>query len=633
MVFLESISWHEGELAMHKRTGVGTRHENPTDPFLTPSAANMIQRYPMMAMGTLDDDDRLWCTVWSSDQVPIARLGTESILEVHTTVDASFDPVIRAIFEGKDNGDIRQVEGDGRLMAGLSIHLEERARVKFAGRVVAGAITASEASKDRGENKKDRGENKNDSNRGKVGEVDLVVNIEQSLSNCPKYINRKHVVAATPEPRLISSSARLTQKAVNLLHNADLFFIASAHNHDDMDVNYRGGSPGFVRVQQPADPDGSSTIVWPEYSGNNFYQTLGNLEVTPHAGLVIPDFDTGDVLYITGDTRILVGAAARKVIAKSTLAVSLQVRAARFVENGMPLRGRLMTDRSKGRSPYNPRIRYLTSERTEVFGEIAGHGPPTTAKLVRKTRLTPTITRYCFALADPSVFGPWKPGQYVAMDFSSELDMGYAHMREDDPTSLNDDYIRTITVSSVPGSLGVQGEEFEVTIREVGNVTRWLARQSEGTCEVGVRGFGGDFSFEPSKRNAFIAAGIGITPLLGQMKSIAPGELKVCWSLAIRDVGLAIDVFAQYPELKDSVAVFLTGAKALLGREEQKDKANMKTLTDIGVEVQNRRVEKGDLTPWLTEVDNWYICTKPTMRKQVQEWILGATIIYESFDY
>ncbi|OCT48502.1 oxidoreductase, FAD-binding family protein [Cladophialophora carrionii] len=623
MAFFQAAPWHEGEVAIHKRTRV-SGYDNPTTPFLAPRYGNWIQRYPLMAIGTLDDDDRPWCTVWGSDQLPIAQPVAQSVMGVRTTVDASFDPVVQAIYQGKDDGEVIRAEGKARLMAGLSIHLEERSRVKLAGQVIAGALTANELNGA-------RPDFTDDVKHGKSGELQLVVKIDQSLGNCPKYLNKKHIVAHTPEPRLVSSSTHLSQKAIDLIHNADLFFIASAHKHEDMDCNHRGGPPGFIRVTQPDNPDESSTIVWPEYSGNNLYQTLGNLEATPHAGLVIPDFETGDVLYVTGDTETLVGAAASKVIAKSNLAVSLKITGARFVENGLPFRGEFTNDAWQGRSPYNPRIRYLTTEKTDGFGTTPGDSVSTTAKLLKKTKLTPTITRYRFALTDPAVFGPWKPGQYVAMDLSAELDMGYSHMRDDDPTSLNDDFIRTFTVSSIPQSLGLHGEEFEVTVRNVGHVTGWLEWQREGMCEVGIRGFGGEFIFEPNKRNAFVAAGIGITPLLGQMGSIDLETFKMCWSVGIRDVGLPLDILTQYPKLKDSeTTIFLTGDESVLAAGE---KAKLQQLIDTGVKIQRRRMIKDDLTRWESQVDNWYLCTAPAMRKEVQDWLPGVVINFENFDY
>ncbi|KIV83250.1 hypothetical protein PV11_05295 [Exophiala sideris] len=620
MAFYQASSWHEGENAIHKRTHVDYREDNPTLPSLYPRAAQQVSRYPLMAFGTLDENDQPWCTVWGSGEPPIAQQVAQSVVGIRATVDASFDPVVQAIFRGKNDGEVLREEGEGRLMSGLSISLEERGRVKLAGRIIAGALNASAVPED--------------SAQSQSGEMQLVAKINQTLPNCPKYLNKKQIVSSTPDPKLLSTSPYLIERAVEIIRKADLFFLSSAHKHEDMDCNHRGGPPGFLRVQQPEDPDEGSTIVWPEYSGNNLYQTLGNLETTPRAGLCIPDFETGDVLYVTGDTETLVGAEASHVIAKSNLAVRLTVTAARLVENGLPFRGILMNDVSQGRSPYNPRVRYLASERRDAFDKEPGDKPPTTAQLIRKTRLTPTITRYRFALSDPAVFGPWKPGQYVAMDLADELDMGYSHMRDDDPTSINDDYIRTFTVSSIPNSLGDHGEELEITVRRVGNVTRWLEHQREGMCEVGIRGFAGEFSFDQSanKRVGFVAAGIGITPLLGQMDILDLSRLKVWWSVGIRDVGLPLDILTQYPALKDSLTIYLTGSQSLLD-EDEKGKTNLQKLVDTGVKIERRRLHQSDLIGAEADVDNWYLCTAPAMRKQIQDWLPGKSVVFENFDY
>jgi NAD(P)H-flavin reductase len=621
MAFFQASEWHEGEKAIHKRAHVNFREDNPTSPFLTPMAAYQISRYPLMAIGTLDDDDRPWCTLWGSGEPPLSQPVAQSVIAIKTDVDATFDPVVQTIWKGKDDGEIVREEGEGRLISGLSIHLEERGRVKLAGRLIAGALSADQGSLEQ-------------SNKGKSGSIQLVAKIEQSLGNCPKYLNKKVITSSTPKPVLLSDSPHLPQEALDLIEKADMFFVASAHEHEDMDANHRGGPQGFIRIEQPENPDEASTLVWPEYSGNNLYQTLGNLEATPRAGLVIPDFETGDVLYLTGNTKILVGAEASQVIAKTNLAVSLKITAARLVQNGLPFRGTPVGDATNGRSPYNPRIRHLASEKRDPLGKTPGEDAPVTAQLLKKTKLTPTITRYRYALADPAVLGPWKPGQYVTMDFSKEMDMGYSHMRDDDPTSLNDDYLRTFTVSSVPNSLGVHGEEFEITLRKVGSVTKWLEWQREGMAEVGIRGFGGEFSFnqEHDNRIGFVAAGIGITPLLGQMGDLDVSRVHILWSLGIKDVGLALDLFTQYPSLKDSVTVFLTGDSALLGNNKN-EKLKLQKLIDLGSHIERRRLERDDLTKVDASVDQWYLCTAPALRKIVQGWLPGKSIVYENFDY
>jgi hypothetical protein len=194
-----------------------------------------------------------------------------------------------------------------------------------------------------------------------------------------------------------------------------------------MDTNHRGGPPGFVRVLSN-DEDGL-TLVYPEYSGNRLYQTLGNLNTTPRAGLVFSDFNTGDVLYVTGTTEILIGKAATDLITHTNLAVKIKVNAARFVSDGLAFRG------NEGEySPYNPTVRYLSTEKAHG---ILGNEKQIYAKLIDKKTITPTVGRFRFHMADPKKATLWKPGQYVALSFQDELGIGYSHMKDDDPKSKN----------------------------------------------------------------------------------------------------------------------------------------------------------------------------------------------------
>lgn len=49
--------------------------------------------------------------------------------------------------------------------------------------------------------------------------------------------------------------------------------------------------------------DGWLTI--PDFVGNRFFNTLGNIALNPHAGLVFPDFSTGGLLQMTGAAELL----------------------------------------------------------------------------------------------------------------------------------------------------------------------------------------------------------------------------------------------------------------------------------------------------------------------------------------
>ncbi len=69
---------------------------------------------------------------------------------------------------------------------------------------------------------------------------------------------------------------RLSAEDGALIARADTFFLGTVHPHRGADASHRGGTPGFVRV------DGSQ-LWWPDYPGNNMFNSLGNLAVDDSA--------------------------------------------------------------------------------------------------------------------------------------------------------------------------------------------------------------------------------------------------------------------------------------------------------------------------------------------------------------
>lgn len=625
-MFAEAMPFHDGEEEMHKLMHVDV-HGNPTVSALSMQLAVMLQRAPLLAVGCLDKDGNPWSTLWGGQKGFAASLGG-NMMGVRTAVDGKYDPVVETLLGGDErpDGEVVREEGKGRMVGGLAIDLEARKRVKLYGRLVAGAISRSlptEQSTREDQQQNDvSSANTPSTDDAATGEVQLVVHIEQSLGNCPKYLNKYSISPATPSPTLLSSSKQLTQEGLDLIERNDLFFITSSRADQDMDTNHRGGPRGFVRVF--SNKESGAEIVYPEYSGNRLYQTLGNLQVTSKAGLVFPDLETGNVLYVTGTTQILIGKEASDIIPHSNLAVKVKVTAARLVQSGLPLRGQ-----PGETSPYNPNVRLLASE-----GNIAAKfgGPRNTAKLIGKERITATIWRYRFAITNPKRYGA---GQWVALDFSHELDIGYSHMRDDDPSSLNDDFVRTFTISSTPKSAsGPDDEEFEITVRLHGPVTAFLmSRQATMDLEVPILGFGGDFKIQAaSVKDAIIpmvAGGVGITPLLGQLSAIDVERLRLFWTLRLGDIGFAKDTFDRYPGLAACTSLFITASGEGKPSEETTDAQEQ--LEDAGATVHSRRLKKEDLDAVPSET--WHICAATPLQKQLLEWLQGRTVHYESFDY
>lgn len=134
---------------------------------------------------------------------------------------------------------------------------------------------------------------------------DLVVRTEQVLGNCPKYLQLRVVSGPAAKEGTGDGSAGAVTRATalspeqrELIEAADTFFIGSLSPRHGADANHRGGMPGFVTVTGPR------TLTWPDYIGNSFYMTLGNLELYPRCGLAFPEWRGGGLLQLTGSARI-----------------------------------------------------------------------------------------------------------------------------------------------------------------------------------------------------------------------------------------------------------------------------------------------------------------------------------------
>ena len=616
MAFFQDMPWHEGEEQMHQAMRVPPGYDNPTVPTLSPQLANHLQLAPLVAIGTLDKQGRPWTTLWGGESGLARPLGG-GIIGLKTAVPGSYDPVIEELVGKEPNGEIVKEEDEGRMVSGLTIDLMTRKRVKMYGRMVAGALMKRD----------DETIDREDT----IAEVQLVVKVQQSLGNCPKYLNSKRISPARSLPELVDEKPYFSLQALELLAKADMFFLSTSNNKIDMDTNHRGGPPGFIRVA--SNDESGAVICWPEYSGNRLYQTLGNLQVNPVCGICVPDFETGNLLYLTGRTEVLLSKDANAYLPRSNLAVRLTVTSSRFVANALPFRGE-----ETQRSPYNPVIRYLATETHHTHAQDTALQQAT---LLSQIPLTPTISRFRFALENTRP--AYTPGQYVTLDFSEHLDIGYSHMRDDDPRSLNDDFVRTFTVSSPPGDgmpntvRRLKDDEFEITMRNVGVVTGFLFKQqgSEGAArrggglEVGVKGFGGEFEVKQEEGKeggtvAFVAAGVGITPLLPSLGRLEYDRLKVLWTVRAADVGLVRDVVRQHPDLKTSLFLLVTSFSSNEGEAVEE-------LKGQGVDVQLRRLRREDL---LREgVSKYFLCTAVPMRKQLEQWLQGKDIVFEDFNF
>jgi predicted pyridoxine 5'-phosphate oxidase superfamily flavin-nucleotide-binding protein len=180
------------------------------------------------------------------------------------------------------------------------------------------------------------------------GRVDSVreggfgVHVEHSFGNCPKYIQPREALYQ-PRPAAAAAPERMTvldEAAAALIAGADTFFIATAHPQAGqgaspafgVDVSHRGGPPGFVQVEAVA-----STLTVPDYVGNFFFNTLGNLQVEPRCGLLFLDFGSGDALYVAARATIVTRANEVQRFAGAQRLLQLEVDSAMRVLGVVPL--------------------------------------------------------------------------------------------------------------------------------------------------------------------------------------------------------------------------------------------------------------------------------------------------------
>jgi predicted pyridoxine 5'-phosphate oxidase superfamily flavin-nucleotide-binding protein len=175
----------------------------------------------------------------------------------------------------------------------------------------------------------------------RVTDTSFTVGVRQSFGNCPKYIQaRRPMYSSVPRAMGAMRSDRLDEGLQAMIRRADTFFIATAHpaaatdeaaSHG-VDVSHRGGKPGFVRV------DGERTLTIPDFPGNFFFNTLGNIAVNPKAGLLFLDFTSGDLAYLAGDAEIIWDGSEVAAFAGAQRLLRLRLRSAIRVEASLPLR-------------------------------------------------------------------------------------------------------------------------------------------------------------------------------------------------------------------------------------------------------------------------------------------------------
>jgi hypothetical protein len=175
---------------------------------------------------------------------------------------------------------------------------------------------------------------------GIIGRTDknrIEIDVRQSFGNCPQYIQRRELYPATSSPAPIEHITALDASAEMLIRQADTCFVAScAHatlEQGGVDISHRGGKPGFIHLE-------NNSLWIPDFRGNRYMNTLGNLLAEPRAALLFVDFELGDILHLQGETQILWQADIGQGVAGAERYWRFDIRSAWRFSQALPWRGR-----------------------------------------------------------------------------------------------------------------------------------------------------------------------------------------------------------------------------------------------------------------------------------------------------
>jgi uncharacterized protein len=244
-------NFHEGELAVQRLAGVQREAGRLAGMLGVPNLDGGIRTFladrELAVITARDAEHRLWTS-------PLH--GGPGFLEVHDgaltvkTAPRQGDPLWRL--------------GAGQPVGLIAIEFATRRRMRVNGTLV------------------------------QAGPGGLEIEVEQAFGNCPKYIQQRNIEsAATMSAARSVHRDRLSPEDGALIARADTFFFGTVHPQRGADASHRGGTPGFVRV------DGSQ-LWWPDYPGNNMFNSLGNLTVDDSAALLFLDFAEGRALQLSG---------------------------------------------------------------------------------------------------------------------------------------------------------------------------------------------------------------------------------------------------------------------------------------------------------------------------------------------
>lgn len=449
--------WHEGERFIQKKVGVAERMasvgQRVIRDYMPDQHREFYAQLPFIVLGSVDEADAPWATFLEGRSGFITSPDATT-LQIDASADPT-DPAAPGLQQGKPIG-----------LLGIEMHTRRRNRMN-------GFVREAEHG--------------------------FQVDVDQSFGNCPRYIQLRDFSyardVATPYAGEVNTLTAIDDAARAMIANADSFFVASYVDRDrrQVDVSHRGGNAGFVRVAE----DGTLTI--PDFDGNLFFNTLGNILLNGRAGLLFVDYATGDVLQMTGTAEVIFDS---PEIAAFQGAERLWTFKPQVI---VRRRGAFALRWNMQQEPWSPSS-LMTGSWEETANRLRAAELSTRWRPLKVTRIvdeSSSIRSFHLQPDDGAGLLPHQAGQHLPIRVSLP--------DEDKPL------IRNYTLSAAPSD-GI----YRISVKREGAVSRYLHDSIAVGDVIEARAPAGDFTIDAREARpaVLLAGGVGVTPMLAMLRHV-----------------------------------------------------------------------------------------------------------------
>jgi ferredoxin-NADP reductase/predicted pyridoxine 5'-phosphate oxidase superfamily flavin-nucleotide-binding protein len=449
--------WHQGEIALQQQAGVAERMAEVGPRVVRDRMPDQHRDFyaqlPLIVVGSVDAHGDAWATLLEG-QPGFIFSPNATTLDIEARPHES-DPAAAGMQDGAPIG-----------LLGIELHTRRRNRMN-------GVLTTI-----------DRG---------------FRVQVDQSFGNCPRYIQlRDFSFARDPGTAYrgeVETLSALDDEARATIATADTFYVATYNDQSrrQVDASHRGGKPGFVRIRD----DGLLTI--PDFNGNLFFSTLGNIQQNGQAGLLFIDYTNGDTLQMSGDAEVILDSP--EIAAFQGAERLWTFRARRIVRRRAALALRWLTQPDGAASSSLMTGDWQTAAERLRAVELASRWRPfNVTNIVDESA---SIRSFHLQPVDGAGLLPHLAGQHLPI-----------RVRLPDADKL---LMRTYTLSTAPAD-----GFYRISVKREGAVSRYLHDRIVVGDRLEAHAPAGDFTLDINEPRpaVLLAAGVGITPLLAMLRQL-----------------------------------------------------------------------------------------------------------------